>query len=73
MEAALLVRQPVFVTLDFQFHTLTLAKKVMERVIRSDQVPMMVKVRDHFVEPSAALTEYDDFLDVCFVRSRPHQ
>jgi hypothetical protein len=70
-EAAALVARPVYLLIEFGYQARDHAKDVLARVVRGDQPPRRVKVRDHFVEPEAALAEFHDLLDIFFVRSQP--
>lgn len=70
-EAAALVARPVYLLIEFDYQVRDHAKEVLARTGRGDQPPRMVKVRDHFVEPEAALAAFHDLLDIFFVRGQP--
>lgn len=67
-EAATLVGHPVYALMYFRYHLVDRAREVLGRIVHGGQPPVMVKVRDHFVQPEAALADFHDLLDVFFVR-----
>ena len=57
--ASAVVPDPVLVTIDF--HGVGLVKQVVERLIVGEDAPVMIHVRDRFVEPAYAPAEFDQF------------